>query len=375
MSQIVDLTLSLQLGDVNEDGRLDLVVSNAMPEIYLYLNQGGDTPFRESIDLGPSQSGGPVLLSDFDNDGRPDLVLGQIGGPFDEHPLMLFRNLGRSPWFANTQFLQEPAIGSGRLVLAAGDVDGDGDRDLLSAHGYNTGGVWDAQDQILLHRNSGAFPVFDNPSSERIHFENTFSQDVRNLFLADLTGDGHDEILLVRGSPEGVFPNGCLLLPVGQGGAIGQASYLFTEPGNFSAGALGDLDRDGDLDVVLASHTSPSSSEHHIFVYLNQNQGASWLSFKIHSTSEAIVNSLHLADLNGDQLLDLVLGGFGLGRILLGGTSEIPFADAIQIPFVETPDPIQSMAVGDVDGDGKPDLILGLWDAANKLILNRELPF
>jgi enediyne biosynthesis protein E4 len=136
--------MGVALGDLDDDGRPDLVVSNFLGRSTVAFRSLGDGMFVDaSDDLGLSAATRPVLgfgvaLADFDSDGRLDLLQAnghvldraRLGQPFAMKPTLL-RNVGgrlidaaasAGPWFAR------PILARG---LAVGDLDNDGRLDAV----------------------------------------------------------------------------------------------------------------------------------------------------------------------------------------------------------------------------------------------------
>lgn len=156
--------MGVDFGDYNEDGRIDLIVTNIDQEMNnLFSNQGDNwfTDLTLSADLGQVAtfySGFGVRFLDYDNDGDLDLVilnghvvdninLYRYGVSYAEPPLLL-ENIGKGrfsnvseragpPW-------EKPMVGR---ALAAGDYDNDGDSDLLFVN--------NGQPAVLLRNDGG----------------------------------------------------------------------------------------------------------------------------------------------------------------------------------------------------------------------------
>ena len=134
-----------------------------------------------------------------------------------------------------------------------------------------------------------------------------------NVSVGDVNADGHQDILLVKGRH---WPLDNLVL-LGDGSGSFQTAYPVTaQPDRSYSGVLVDMDRDGDLDVVV-SNDNPDAK----LVHLNDGSGR----FTIGSTygrPEWSTRHVSVADLNGDSLPDVVLAnrsdGSGVSYICFG---------------------------------------------------------
>jgi predicted nucleotidyltransferase len=292
-------TNSLALGDVDRDGDLDLVVGIGA-QSRLYLNDGTGTfadatASRLPIGIYSTRS---LALGDVDRDGDLDLVLGN-----DNQQSRLYLNNGTGT-FTDATASRMPVGIYDTHSLALGDVDGDGDLDLVLG---NSG----QQSRLYLSDGSG---TFTDATASRL--------------------------------PVGIHVR-------------------------YSSLAFGDVDGDSDLDLVVGGNYGQQSR-----LYLNDGKGqftdatASRLPIGIYST-----RSLALGDVDRDGDLDLALGNRGQqSRLYLNdGTGTFTDATASRLPvgiYTTT-----SLALGDVDRDGDLDLVLGNWGGnvgggQNRLYLN-----
>jgi hypothetical protein len=136
--------MGVATGDVDDDGRIDLVVSNFLGRSTVGFRALGDGTFADASDafglLGPTRSvlGFGVALADFDSDGRLDLLQGnghvldrgRLGQPFAMKPSLLRNAGGRLEVASSTagSWFTRAILGRG---VAVGDLDGDGRLDAV----------------------------------------------------------------------------------------------------------------------------------------------------------------------------------------------------------------------------------------------------
>ncbi|MCU0620126.1 MAG: FG-GAP-like repeat-containing protein, partial [Gemmatimonadales bacterium] len=245
------------------------------------------------------------------------------------------------------QLVSQLDVGS-ESAPALADLDGDGDLDLLVANKIEPGDR--RTSRLFLFENTGtrrapalrargAFPL-----GGRYHMSPA---------AGDLDGDGDPDLVL------GAFGSS-LALVRNDGGTLRLVdSALVTIPrGSNTMPALGDLDGDGDLDLLVGE---ASGGLNH---YRNDGTRAAPVFTLVSETFQEIRpgrrSAPHLADLDGDGDLDLLVGTDEAGLALFrnDGTAAMPrfvrdTAFALDVPSLATP------VVGDLDGDGRAELLLG----------------
>ena len=130
----VSNTRAAAAGDVNGDGRPDIVVGGEEGGVTLYLNNG-KRRFSEPIPLSNSKQGTySVVIADMNRDGKKDIVVGNV-----EAPGSVFYNTGSLKSFHEVRWND----GKGSVYgLAIGDLDGDGWPDIVTARTGAPNAVW-----------------------------------------------------------------------------------------------------------------------------------------------------------------------------------------------------------------------------------------
>jgi hypothetical protein len=219
-------------GDFNGDGSLDLVgIDNSDNLVDVLLGNGNGT-FQAAINVATGTHPTALAVADFTGDGNADLAVANNG---DSTVGVLFGN-GNSTFGTQTTY----AVGSGATDLTAADLNGDGKPDLVVSYDHPLGkGNLD----VLLNNDDGTFAkavayVAGGPSTNSV-----------NVAVADLTGDGIQDILTVN---EG--GNDVSVLAGNGDGTFGSATN-YTVGGLPAAGAIGDFNRDGLPDVAATNGT------------------------------------------------------------------------------------------------------------------------
>lgn len=228
------------VGDVNEDGYPDLVVSSRMEGgITVYYGDGSGKSWKEATADGLPKTGwaNKILLQDIDGDGHLDIIAAYEHGP------RVWRGDGKGHWRDYSRGLAVSVAGGYYRGLAIGDVNEDGRLDIAVAHIRNG-------PEIYLQTKQGTW----QPAPA---FQSSIKAGATALALGDLDGDGHLD-LVVGGSQSNPDQNGLFVF---RGNGKAQWTELRTNlPQHelrFIWGiSLADVDGDGVPDLVVTTGDS-----------------------------------------------------------------------------------------------------------------------
>ncbi len=324
------------LADLNNDGRLDIIVAHFRSNLIgILTNQGGGTfssPATVSCPDMPYQ----VASADLNGDGWRDIVV--TGGPHNsgsQHWVRVFMNNGSGGF--GSSVLYAPIFSGIRFYpcIALGDVDLDGDIDVVYAHTglRNTVGTY----VVALLRNQGNGTLASPTGIVLGDFSGSFD----SIALVDVTGDGRLDILGTLGSNQGwgVLPN------TGGGNFGAFRRYVTAEYPHDVHPA--DVDGDNDVDVVTTNWLS-------IEIGVHTNPGNGDFSTPVAATLRSgTYQGFETGDVNHDGKLDVVIGsnplqvyvGDGMGNLTLRG----------QFSLGSTA--IHDLRLRDMDNDGHLDVV------------------
>lgn len=357
----MDITQEVLLGDIDDDGDLDLIAANFVQRSKLYLNNGTSDPFAGAMGqviTGPeARNTTSAALGDMNGDGRLDVLIG-----IARRENQLFLNNGSTtPFQGVTPFGLVVEGASNTFSVAVGDVDRDGDLDIVD-------GIVQSAKQLLL--NNGTSNPFLGVVGSAVG-PSLFEEVSYEVAFGDMDGDGDLDLVTADQSlslpyshPSHVYFNNGTPNPF-DGVAQSPISSEFTRA---TALTIGDVDLDGDLDVIVANFGERDR------LYLNNgtsNPFADGGGFDV-STDETYEFSVVLEDIDSDGHLDFISGSASSdpSRFFLNAGTPDPFIRAVGENIALDADFTQSLAAGDIDRDGDVDLVAGNFGQRNKLYLN-----
>ena len=267
----------LSTGDIDGDGDIDFVVANSGQPDRVYLNDGAGS-FSIGFSFPTGFSAAP-LLADLDGDGDLDYFQGVLNDP--NH---VFLNDGTGNFTDTGQ-----ALGNHQTLRVVGaDIDGDGDIDVFEAVGESN-----KNNRLWINDGSGNFSEGQQFSRVR----------TTNATFGDVDDDGDLDLL------ESTVAGTKLYLNDGTG-TFGSATAL----GSFEtyAALLVDIDGDGDLDIIEGNYDEGLGLPNRVLL----NDGSGNFSDTGQLLGMGQTHSLDAGDVDGDGDLDIVEGGYFSNNIV-----------------------------------------------------------
>jgi hypothetical protein len=358
---------SVTTTDVNGDGKPDLIIANSSSNtVSVLLNTtapGAATPsfaalqtFATGID--PEF----VTAADVNGDGKPDLIVANVGSNTVSVLLNTTVTGSATPSFAAQQTF---ATGTNPFSVTTGDVNGDGKPDLIVANGG------DNTVSVLLNTTA------PGAATSSFATQQTFATGSLpvSVTAVDVSGDGKPDLIVANGNSNSVS---VLLNTTPPGAAMPSfaAQQTFATGNGPQSVKVADVNGDGKPDLIIANLASNTVS-----VLLNTTApGAPTPSFAVQQTfaTGTAPNCVTAADVNGDGKIDLVVANSNSNTISVLRNTTAPGAAtpsfAAQQSFATGNAPF-SVTAADVNGDGNPDLIVANSQSNTvSVLLNTTVP-
>ncbi len=346
-----------QLIDFDGDGKLDIGVTSTASTKEISFFRNTSTP--GNISFSSKQS---IVFSEE----VWGLVTGDING--DGKPdfvtynyadsIVIFKNTSTSGTISFVKELSIQVVAD--VPNALSDIDGDGKLDLVTCDEINR--------FISVFRNTSSVGTisFSTPTN----FATGSGNEPLDVEIVDLDSDSKKDIIVANYDGRiSVFRN------TSSSGNISLAARQdFTSTGTHAYFSLkaGDFDEDGKIDMAIPNSTvSGGANAHTVNVFRNTSTtGSINFAARQNFATDFIPNSLSIGDLNGDGKIDLVTGNFPNNISVLRNSSttgSISYASKVDIGLGNF-NRADSKSICDIDGDGNNDIVLGFTDASSNYI-------
>jgi len=344
------------LGDLDGDGKVDLVTINyGSDRLFAYRNISspgsiGASSFATELTFSTSFNPIAVAVGDVNGDGKPDIVVTN-NIAYSVSVLQNTSTPGTVSFAPKVDFATRVFPNS----VAIGDLDGDGKPEL-----------------VVTNSGVSRISIFQNTSTSGNINTNSFAPKVdfivgsqpSSVAIGDLDKDGKPDLVVANLSSATVS----VLRNTSTRGSITAAS--FSDNGQFQTGALpgsvaiADVDGDGKLEMLVANYDANFNS---ISIFRNTstvgNINAASFASRVDFTTATNPRSISIGDVDGDGKPDLAVANYNSGSVTVlrntsisGSINTNSFAAKVDFTTAINP---RSLSVGDVDGDGIPEILVG----------------
>ena len=325
-----------RLLDFDQDGDLDLVTSQPNPSRWVVFENRdgklGEKPVWESKETTDCDH---ISVLDFNKDGKPDLA-----GTHESHNTLYLNNKSRDLRFGNVPDW-ETNFYTDSNQIDFGDMDGDGDYDMLIASGLPI-----FQLALCENRNGSLSKTITQTIGPRLYSESSIFGDIDN--------DGDQDIIATYGK------QGTILLFKNEGGSYDTGTEIFkdTKVSHVQRVYCIDINKDGKMELFCAKGPWGPPGRSVALTYADSGVTKVW-----ESAANTGFHGFDFADADGDGDLDMVAADWS-GRSTSVFLQEDGVMATKPIWVAKNRAPVHEAVFGDIDGDGDLDVVAGGLDQA-----------
>lgn len=327
---------SIHTTDVDGDGDLDIIVSFKNPEEITWFENYGNRNFSEKKAITPWFFGS-------NSQGRKSIRIADMDKDGDGDIISSSSSSSGVLWYenyGNGNFSEKKFISNradGIFAIDVVDLDEDGDLDVVFATDTS-------DDKVAWYRNEGQ----GNFSNEIVLFRKGpiwENGNVRDFHIVDLDRDGDMDIILVAHTPRQVT-----WLENKGNGSFNDPHIFDADYGGLSSIHSNDLDGDGDMDILISASTGNT------IAWYENDGNEDFSQQRIISSVDIEACFVHSVDLDGDLDIDVISASYSEGSITwYENDGKGNFSPARNISY--DTDRFCTLVTEDIDGDGDIDIL------------------
>ncbi len=345
------------IGDFDGDGKNDIVAVNYSSHSVSVLRNTSETSgmirLADKLDFATGRNPGSISLGDLDGDGKLDMAIINLNSNEINSSVSILRNVSSDEGAIGLKYERDYLTGAFPLSVSMGDLDGDGRSDLAWVNTFGS--------KVSTLRNTRNSTEGNGATSFIGNSEYTVGGYTQSVTIGDLNGDGKADLAVTdrRNNTVSILTN----VSSGAGATDYSESTSYPTGLEPSYVAIGDLDGDENPDLAVSNRKSNTVS-----IFRNTGD-PDVISFetRLDFPTGNYPTHVSMSDLDGDGKTDLAIANYSSNTIsLLKNTSSqvgaIGFAPKVDYETGTRP---SSISIGDLDGNGKVDLVVDNSGSSN----------